>query len=622
LLHGSGGRRATLLAFLLLAFSIRTFGSETAAFLEFIYVDANVGSSSGGHAALKIGDSVYHFQNDQGYTRLARDRWNRFRFVYNDVDNRNIHIARVRVKESDAERVRDRFSVLFQVQNRHVDFLHALERDTELLRSLAQGGPFAMPGPGFFERRSRESPALHGLQTEIARRLGPGFVDSERKRLARELSALAYRPIATEDVSPKEDRYPQYPQTFSERAENLYAHWFALAAIQEEWPIRDGLLIDATEHGGIVGRMVLPESERRWLTAYRERLVDAILGGLEARHAGSGFPLLLAIARFTAVSESLAANRLLLLDVVSASRSPERLTNEEDRREPLKHLLQGLQADLSRLRRNVFASEEPEEAAYNLLENRVAQIREIQRGLASDRPISFLRRTAPPEGWGAALLPLPSANPVDMEQAAKTARMRAEEFRDLLEALYPYGLIGRNCVTELVRAVESAFGTREEASSALGGYLETGENLGFIPRRFFDLVQQNYRTESVTILPSYRNRMLRRLANRGDAWSVYAAEASTWTSSLYEPQAGDTLFLLFTEEVFWPRPLYGAINLAYGLGGAAVGFLAAPFDQGHQIREGLRGALFSLPELAFGNIRKGSFDGTRSRMDRRFEMSP
>jgi len=49
-------------------------------------------------------------------------------------------------------------------------------------------------------------------------------------------------------------------------------------------------------------------------------------------------------------------------------------------------------------------------------------------------------------------------------------------------------------------------------------------------------------------------------------------------------------------------------NLATGLGAAAAGVPLLPFDGGRTLVAGLRGAVFSLPELAFVNLRKGSFD--------------
>jgi hypothetical protein len=39
-----------------------------------------------------------------------------------------------------------------------------------------------------------------------------------------------------------------------------------------------------------------------------------------------------------------------------------------------------------------------------------------------------------------------------------------------------------------------------------------------------------------------------------------------------------------------------------------AGLPLLPFDRGDTLVAGVRGAVFSLPELAFVNLRKGSFD--------------
>jgi hypothetical protein len=50
------------------------------------------------------------------------------------------------------------------------------------------------------------------------------------------------------------------------------------------------------------------------------------------------------------------------------------------------------------------------------------------------------------------------------------------------------------------------------------------------------------------------------------------------------------------------------VNLFFALGYTGWGLAALPFDGGVRAQAGLEGMLWSLPELAFVNVRKGSFN--------------
>jgi hypothetical protein len=88
---------------------------------------------------------------------------------------------------------------------------------------------------------------------------------------------------------------------------------------------------------------------------------------------------------------------------------------------------------------------------------------------------------------------------------------------------------------------------------------------------------------------------------------VFLRESNTLTSTLYRRAPDDSAFLFFTDDAIPARPVLGALNLVAGLGVAAAGLAMLPVDHGNMLMAGLKGALFSLPELAFFNIRKGSF---------------
>ena len=53
-------------------------------------------------------------------------------------------------------------------------------------------------------------------------------------------------------------------------------------------------------------------------------------------------------------------------------------------------------------------------------------------------------------------------------------------------------------------------------------------------------------------------------------------------------------------------PRFGAANLLVGIGQSALGLATWPVDAGQRLDAGLRGVLYSLPELLFVNIRKGT----------------
>jgi hypothetical protein len=93
--------------------------------------------------------------------------------------------------------------------------------------------------------------------------------------------------------------------------------------------------------------------------------------------------------------------------------------------------------------------------------------------------------------------------------------------------------------------------------------------------------------------------------------TVFLRESNTLTSAIYRRNADDSIFVFFTDDAVVARPLFGAVNLVAGIAASAVGLVALPVDGGATLWAGLKGVLFSLPELFFQNIRKGSFEHIR-----------
>lgn len=597
------GRELLLLLTICLVLPVDTPAAST---LEFVYLESNVGSASGGHVALKLDDQVYHYQNDQGYSRLTRDDWEHFRRTYNDLENRTLHLAKVSLQMQDAERIRDHLSLLYLIQNRQLDFLSALERDIDLLKALQSGQPATLPGIGFFSTDTRESPVVNQLRAIVESELGTEFIKNELTRLADQLTKLKYGTPVIETLDASPGHYPLHPTTFSEQFEALYARWFALKIMQQGYAVRKDRLIDISHLEGIFKPSPLMNSERAGLTLLRRQLIDSVLTALKSQHTSSSSFLLLAIARFQAISMSLDLDSLLLIDVTPHEELSATLTVTPNRRPLLIGLRHHLVSALPRLRRTF--SEAPEELSYHQLERSASTLHEVGKGLKTGLEIRFSLQPTTPKGMGKTQRVVHTMGQEELEQAHEHAQQRRDHFQKQIEVAYAYRLIDRNCVTELVRAMNAAFPNERDARRALGGLIVPGESQGFIPFRFFELVRARYPLQALTSLPSFRIRGLQQQALHNASWPEQIGETIVPLARLYQPRPEDSAFLLFTDDTFWPRPLFGTINLLYAMGATSAGLFMAPLDQGDGLKQGLRGALFSLPELLFWNIRKGSYE--------------
>ena len=115
----------TLATALLAAGMLACAGAHAAGF-EYLYVESNVGGSSGGHAAIRFDDRVFHFQNaSYGSLRLLREPFESFRYAYTVLENRTVHVGRVDVSDASYERIRDHFNRRFLIELQHFRGLEA-----------------------------------------------------------------------------------------------------------------------------------------------------------------------------------------------------------------------------------------------------------------------------------------------------------------------------------------------------------------------------------------------------------------------------------------------------------------------------------------------------------------
>ena len=328
---------------------------------------------------------------------------------------------------------------------------------------------------------------------------------------------------------------------------------------------------------------------------------------MDSPRADSGFPLLLATARYLLIQRSLEINDLLVLTPFSEHALTIPADTIVQKHELVQQLAARAYTDFSKTRQHVFALSRIGEADYNRLENSAARYYEIQMGATMQRPIRVERGRLIPS-LARSGIALAVEHPVKLKAKLTLAKHNYAVYKRQLQEQYGFDLITHNCATELTRHINASFANENEQITALGARLRHGEALTFIPFQWFEVVQQRLRVSEVKILPSYRKRRLAQLSQQEHPATTYLREFNTLTSTIYNDDDSSGAFLLFTDDVFWPRPLYAVANLAYGLATTGVGLLTLPVEGNKRIKAGFRGTLFSLPELFFFNIRKGSFE--------------
>lgn len=292
--------------------------------------------------------------------------------------------------------------------------------------------------------------------------------------------------------------------------------------------------------------------------------------------------------------EALASDEELALDPVSTAR--------------LLALREGLLALTTRL----AASARPDWGEAFLLA--AARIAAIDASLASGRLVVLdapeLRVTVgallPAASRRVAVAPLSNRTPEAIARALAATRAAEAALQARLEERYGYDLVRRSCVTEILRTITLALGedaAREHSERRLGGHVDPAAGGNFVPFVSSRSVRARWNVVDHARLES----ALEHAARDGSLASALR-ERNTFTSSFHEP-ADRAGFFVFFADAPWPlRPLLGAFDLATALVRGGVGLATLPLDRGEGLRRGLDGALWSVPELVFANVRKGTSD--------------
>lgn len=590
--------------------------------IEYLSVEANEGGSSGGHAAIRFDDAIYHFQHHApGVLRLHREDADGFLFTYRLLQNRGIAVSRIAVSNDTYALLQSWFNRRYLAEGMEFDALDARAGDRALIdlllhRTRDPAGPaagIALRGAGYFfadgadDDSTAEAAPLLALRLRVQHLYGADFL---RQRSAATDTALTQLTPATSDSS------------FSRRYTDLMSSRLALAALQRALPLQPGSF-----HAPANDEYLLRDNERAALSAFAAQLEDELVRLLRSPRPDWGYPMLIGMARLVAVRASLRTGRLVFLDAFGPKAHTVAPAAWRGREAMMVDLLDEARGELETARGRLTAGNALHEADFARLESASNRFNELFRGVTEQREVRVQSGLLLPSCAAQRtdlIVPRRSATELEHDLAVALERERATE-RDLQDR-YAYNLITRNCVSEIFHGLNSAFAetaTRDAAKAddvrlqiarlhaasraRLGGYIEPGAALTFIPFVSTRAVRVTYNVTATQQLPSYRRQRLDAMYRHENPLLVFLRESNTLTSTVYGPNPRDSFFVFFTDAVP-TRPLLGTVNLAAGLGASAVGLAALPLDGGRTLLAGVKGALFSLPELAFINLRKGTFD--------------
>lgn len=611
-----------------------------AASFEYLYLEASEGNSSGGHSAIQFGDEIYHFQHhDSGLIRLLRQDKQEFHFLYRFLQNRRIHVSQIEVSEASFKQLGDYFKLQFLAQNRQFKQLDNLHKDRILLRRLLYksgnneafldadfSSVLRLDAVGLFYNdqqlagqikdingaRSQSSQLIKILRKKIEQHYGQDYLKNRHDQITTGIKVLAPDHWPTAPLILSQDNFPPAMTSFAERYADYLTGLVAIKVLVEEQSLQPDAFF-------ITDKSVTPE-EKKVLESLRDQLALSLLKSVDSGRPDWGYAVLVNLARFIAVDQSLQSGLWVFIDDFAADPAWLGADQFAQHAEQMHIQINDAQGNLIQTRKAMLTSGGVTETGYSMLEMSANRYFELLKG-KQQKPVRYLGEKAlPTKSVGLPDWLVPGLT----KQQLITALTELDKYESkLLQELadhYRYDLITRNCVTQLFKTIDLALLAQNkmdvdqaqkvewlshESTKQLGG--DVSEFYNFIPFMSFKSVQEHYRVTNSTVFSSYRDQQLEKLYTQNVGLMVALRESNIFSSTLYIYNPDDAFFVFFTDDNVALRPVYGLFNTVAGIGQSLFGFLSWPFDAGQNLKSGTTGVLMSLPELLFFNMRKGSY---------------
>lgn len=584
---------------LLLLMSLPPFGiAKESEQIEFIYVNANVGAAAGGHTALRLGEDVFHYQFFPNKRfLLVRESWDHFKLIYTRLRNRSIFTAVCRVDSLSYRRIKDNFVSALGAQSYDLYRERLLREQQRLLHNLGKESlSVEVAALVFFDRSKPESHAAVTLRDIVCDSLGENFIAKQRMRVRKRLDNLAV--LAFEETTDSDKRIALLIELG-----DIKKKLTALEVLEKGVGLTDSALV------GDPRRPELREETVQALEEYLDCQVQSLLDLLVSARPDFGEALLLQLARCQAIMASMASGSLLTLDPYLDDAQVK--TVDPDDHEMKLYMAQ--RTDIYLKNRDIlldlFADSEifSADLLYNMLENINGKLSELSQGINSGNSVRVAHRLMSPSRMEVVTEPLTVARVTDFTPLEEQLGRRQYAYSKNLADKYYYRLITKNCVNELLRTINSSFVDSASVENGLGAYINPDSEWVIVPHDLFERVVSSYRVVELHHFPSRRWQELESLSENINHSYLWFQEGNTLRSTLYTPRVEDTPFLFFTDDQSWARPLLGVGNLGWATIYCVGGIFQLFTGDIDPLYQGLRGMFYSLPELVFANIRKGTY---------------
>ncbi len=558
--------------------------------------------------------------------RLFKDSADSFLEDYLYHQNRPIHLAEVDVSSETFEQLKNHFKLTFFSQKQQLKQIQGLQQDQLLLQALldqqsgnhtdtssTEGRILQLAGAGlFFDDSGPEtlktiatcdtgasgSLVLAELKLRLAKHYGENFLATKIIALRNEISHLLPPAINLDRSS--------YNYSFSEHYADLLTGFVALNVLDEGHPLSAHACFRIDDP-----KLQLSEKAIEEATLFKNQLFQSARNLLDSTRPDWGYALFIILARLTVLEHSLQTRHWTFLedDDSSAKEIPEQQLALYANK-----LATQRRSDLG----DLYESTKQMETNSSAYEQNYVKLE-----LAANRYHHWLESDK--AGWlkyrGEHLLPqhyFPSTRflmtDLSVAQLKLALEIRKSAEKHLLTQdlrRNTYNLLTKNCVSTLFKHIDVA--VNGLSKKALGGYIDPEINV--VPFQAFDAVKNTYRVKQVFEKPAYRQEQLSGMYGHEDANLVFLRESNIFSSSLYRYNPDDAWFVFFTDDNILSRPIFGAFNVVAAASQSLFGLVSWPFDEGNNIKVGLRGVLASLPELAFFNIRKGTYPYSLAKID-------